>query len=73
MSSTRQAGRNDGFSHFLVKELQKFQEYANTNQNYWYHIAAVERLTVFHDGENESLEDDFHSFMDKTTHLTTAV
>ena len=32
---------------------------------------AVERL--FDDGENESLEDDVHSSVDKTSHLTTAV
>ena len=36
-------------------------------------LAAVERLTVFDDGENELLEDDVHSFVDKTSHLTTAV
>ena len=28
---------------------------------------------VFDDGENESLEDDVHSFVDTTSHLTTAV
>ena len=36
-------------------------------------LAAIERLLVFDDGENESLEDDVHSFVDKTSHLTTAV
>ena len=36
-------------------------------------MAAVETLLVFDDGENESLEDDVHSFVDKTSHLTTAV
>ena len=36
-------------------------------------MAAVERLPVFDDGEDESLEDDVHSFVDKTSHLTTAV
>ena len=55
-------------------ETQKFQEYTNINQNYWdQELAAVERLPVFDDGENESLEDDVHSFVDKTSHLTTAV
>ena len=40
-------------------ETRKFQECANINQNNWNkRIAAVERLLVFDDGENESLEDD---------------
>ena len=43
-SSTRQAGRNDGYT-FLDEETQKFQDYANINQNYWNQkMAAVERL-----------------------------
>ena len=59
---------------FPDEETQKFQEYTNINQNYWdQELAAVERLPVFDDGENESLEDDVHSFVDKTSHLTTAV
>ena len=50
------------------------EEYRSINQNYWnQRIAAVERLLVFHDGENESLEDDVHNFVDRTTRLTTAV
>ena len=36
-------------------------------------MAAVERMPVFDDGENGSLEDDVRSFVDKTSHLTTAV
>ena len=36
-------------------------------------LAAIERLPVFDDGENESLEDDVRSFVDKTSHLSTAV
>ena len=36
-------------------------------------MAAVERLPVFDDGENGLLEDEIHIFMDKTTHLTTAI
>ena len=56
------------------EETQQFQEYTNINQNCWdQKLAAVERLPVFDDGENESLEDDVHSFVDKTSHLTTAV
>ena len=58
---------------FPGEETQNFQD-TSINQNYWHHrIAAVERLPVFDDGENESLEDDVHSFVDKATRLTTAV
>ena len=40
-------------------ESQKFQEYTNINQNYCdQKLAAVERLPVFDDGQNESLEDE---------------
>ena len=48
---------------FPDEETQKFQVYMNINQ---------ERLPVFDDGENESLEEDVHSFVNKTSHLTTA-
>ena len=59
---------------FPDEETQKFQEYKNIHQNDWDHkLAAVERLPVFDDGEYESLEDDVHSFVDKTIHLTSAV
>ena len=59
---------------FSDEETQKFQEFIDFNQNYWDHkLAAIERLPVFDDGENESLEDDVHSSVDKTSHLTTAV
>ena len=59
---------------FLGEETAMFQEYANINQNYWnQRVAAVEKLPVFDDGENESLENDVRSFVDKTTHLTRAV
>ena len=55
-------------------ETLKFQAYTSINQNCWgQKWAAVERLPVFDDGENESLEDDLRSFVDKTSHLTTAV
>ena len=51
---------------FPDEETQKFQEHTNINQKYWdQKLAAVERLPVFDDGENESLEDDVHSFVDK--------
>ena len=59
---------------FLGEETKKFQEYGNINQKNWdLKLAAVERLPVFDDGENESLEDDVRSFVDKTSHLSTAV
>ena len=58
---------------FLGEETQKFQEYTNINQNYWNQRVAVEKLPVFDDGENESSENDVHSFVDKTTHLPIAV
>ena len=61
-------------THFLMKKLTKFQEYTNINQKYWdQKLAAIERLPVFDDGGNESLEDDVYSFVDKPSHLTTAV
>ena len=51
-----------------MKKLKKFQEYTNISQNYWdQKLAAVERLPVFDDEEKESLEDDVHSFVDKTS------
>ena len=58
----------------FADETQKFQEFSNINQNYWdQKLATVERLPVFDDRENESLDDDVHSFVDTTSHLTTAV
>ena len=71
--STRQAGRNMAYT-FPDEETHKFQEHTSINQNYWdQKLAAIERLPVFDDGENESLEAVVHSFVDKTSHLTTAV
>ena len=59
---------------FPDEEAQKFQEHTSINKNYWdQKLAAIERLPVFDDGENESLGDDVHSFVIKTSHLTTAV
>ena len=50
---------------FLDEESPKFQKYTNINQTSWEKLAAVERRPVFDDGENESLEDDVHSFVMK--------
>ena len=36
-------------------------------------VAALMKLLVFDDEEIDELENDIHSFVDKTTHLTTAV
>ena len=59
---------------FLGEETVKFQAYENINQNYWnQRITAVERMPVFDDGDNRELEEDVRNFVDKTTHLTTAV
>ena len=56
------------------EETAKLQTYTNISQNHWdQRAAAVEKLPVFDDEENEKLEKDVHSFVDKTTHLTTAV
>ena len=56
---------------FLGEETTKFQVCTSINQNYWnQRNAAVEG-----DGgqKNEKLENDVRSFVDNTTHLTTAV
>ena len=59
---------------FPHEEIQKFQKYTNIHQNHWdQKLAAVERQLVFEDGENEALDDGVRSFVDKTSHLTTAV
>ena len=59
---------------FPGEETAKFQEYTSINQNYGnQRVAAVENMLVFDEGENELLENDVDSFVDKTTHLTTAV
>ena len=59
---------------FPGEETAKFQEYTSIHQDYGnQRVAAVENMLVFDDGENESLENDVHSFVEKTTHLTTAV
>ena len=59
---------------FPDEETQKFQEYTNINKNYWdQKLAAIERLPVFYDGENETLQHDVHSVVEKTSRLTIAV
>ena len=59
---------------FLGEETTKFQAYTSISQNCWIQrFAAVEKLLVFDDAANAELENDVRSFVDKTTHLTTAV
>ena len=62
-----------GYS-FSREETAKFQEYSSIEQSYWNQkLTTMENLPIFDDGDNEELEHDVHSFVDKTTHLTTAV
>ena len=62
-----------GYS-FLGEETAKFQAYSSIDQSYWnQNLAAAEKLPIFDDGDNEDLEHDVRSFVDKTTHLTSAV
>ena len=62
-----------GFS-FPGEALAKFPTYTSISQNYWgQKVAAIMKLPVFDDEENDELENVIHSFVDKTTHLTTAV
>ena len=62
-----------GYS-FPGEEIAKFQEYSSIQQSHWNQkLATMEKLPIFDDGDNEDLEQDVRSFVDKTTHLTTAV
>ena len=59
---------------FPGEESAKFQAYTSIDQSYWNQkVAAAEKLPIFDDGDNEELENDVRSFVDKTTYLTTAV
>ena len=55
-----------------MKKLTNFKSTRVSVKIIGFRLAAIERLQVF-DGENESLEADVHSFVDKKSHLTTAV
>ena len=62
-----------GYS-FPGEETAKFQAYSSIDQSCWNQkIAATEKLPIFDDGDDEELEHDVYSFVDKTTHLTSAV
>ena len=60
--------------HEEFEETAKFQDYSSIEKNYWNQkLTTMEKLPIFDDGDNEELEHDVHSFVDKTTHLTSAV
>ena len=62
-----------GYS-FPGEETAKFQEYSSIEQSCWNQkLTTVEKLPIFDDEDNEELEHDVHSFVDKTTHLTSVV
>ena len=62
-----------GYS-FPGEETAKFQEYSSIEQSYSNQkLTTMEKLTIFDDGDNEELEHDVRSFVDKTTHLTTTI
>ena len=55
-------------------ETAKFQAYSSIDQSCWNQkLAATEQLPIFDEGDNEELEHDVRSFVDKTTHLASAV
>ena len=62
-----------GYS-FPGEETAKFQEYSSIEQSYWNQkLTTMEKLPIFDDEDNEELEHDVRIFVDKTTHVTTAV
>ena len=59
---------------FSGEETAKFQDYSSIEQSYWNQkLTTVEKLPIFDVEDNEELEHDVRSFVDKTTHLTSAV
>ena len=72
-SSGQKFGRNDGYS-FPGEDCNGFRIYSSIEQSYWTQkLTTTEKLPIFDDEDNQELEHDVHSFVDKTTHLTTAV
>ena len=62
-----------GYS-FSGEETAKIQDYSSIEQSYWNQkLTTVEKLPIFDDEDNEELERDVHSFVYKTTHLTSTV
>ena len=61
-------------SSFPSEETAWFQDYSSIEQSYWNQKpTTTEKLPIFDDEDNQDLEHDVHSFVDKTTHLTSAV
>ena len=61
-----------GYS-FTNEETAKFQDYSSIEQSYWNQkLTMMEKLPISDDEDNDELQHDVHSFVDKTTHLTTA-
>ena len=58
-----------GYS-FPGEETAKFQDYSSIEQSETHNGG---KLPIFDDEDNEELEHDVRSFVDKTTHLTSAV
>ena len=59
---------------FTGEETAKFQDYSRIELSYWNQkLTMVEKLPIFDDEDNEELEHDVHSFVDKTFLLTSAV
>ena len=57
-----------------MRKMQNFEMYTSISQNFWdQKVATITERPVFDDEEDDELENDVHSFVDKTTHLTTAV
>ena len=57
-----------------MKKLQSFKITRALSRVYWNQkLTTVEKLPMFDDEDNEELEHDVHSFVDKATHLTSPV
>ena len=73
-SSTRQAGRNDGVTHFLTQKLKSIKSTRTSIR-----IIGIRNWQQLRDYRCSTMEKtnrwrmDVHSFVDKTSHLTTVV
>ena len=56
-----------------MKNQQNSNVHEHQSESLGQKVAAIMKLLVFDDEENDELENDIHSFVDKTTHLMTAV
>ena len=57
-----------------MKNQQHFKRTSASVRIFWdQKVAALMKLPVFDDEENDELDNDVRSFVDETTHLTTAV